>query len=71
MSAEIIPFPEPLPYPIDCHIPERREYVRRLFEACRRVTHSDAEAARWTTGLLKATCREAANQQRGDLPPVS
>ena len=70
MSAEIIPFPKPPPYLVDCHIPDRREYVRRLFEICKRVTHSDAEAARWTTGLLKG-CREAANQQRGDPPPAS
>ena len=61
MSAEIIPFPKLLPHPIDCHRPDRREYARRLVEICKRMTHSDAEAARWATGLLKAS-REAANQ---------
>ncbi len=61
MSAEIIPFPKPPPDPADCHIPDRREYAERLFEICKRMTHSDAEAARWATGLLKAS-REAATQ---------
>ncbi len=70
MSAEIIPFPKPPPHLVDCHIPERREYAERLFEICKRITPSDAEAARWTTGLLKG-CREAATRLRGDPPPAS
>ncbi len=70
MTAEIILFPEPPPYLVGRHIPERREHARRLFEICKRMTHSDAEAARWTTGLLKE-CQEAANRQPGELPPAS
>ena len=66
MSAEIIPFPEPLSYLDHCHSPEERDDAKVIFELFAEDMPKIA-AERVTCDLLKMSAKVGA-RLRGGLP---